>query len=87
MQLHHVNNFAVQMVDLLTDLLDNEEVEYDKVLFDSEIGIAGLGEEPFVSSYIARRDVGAYTCDHRVWIQEFSYLQCMLCMPELFFVR
>ena len=31
-------------------LLDRDGVEYNEKLFDTERGIAGLGDEPFVSS-------------------------------------
>ncbi len=36
---------------LLKDLLNEGGVEYNEKLFDSDMGIAGLGSDLFVSTY------------------------------------
>ena len=38
------------MMDLLKDLLDESKVEYNERRFDSDVGLTGLGANPFVSS-------------------------------------
>ena len=38
-------------MDRLKDLLDRDGVEYNEKLFDTDKGITGLGDEPFVRRY------------------------------------
>ena len=40
---------CLQTIDTLIVLLQRDEVEYSMNLFNTDDGIAGLGDEPFVS--------------------------------------
>ena len=42
-------NEYVQTYGRLKELLDRDNIEYDERKFETEDGIAGLGERPFVS--------------------------------------
>lgn len=44
-------NFVMQTMDLLKQMLDTINVTYDERIFESEVGIANLQPEPFVSDY------------------------------------
>ena len=44
-------HFVMQTMDLLKQMLDTINVTYDERIFESEVGIADLQPEPFVSDY------------------------------------
>ncbi len=46
---------ALQTVDRLKYFLDSEGVEYNELLFDTNVGISDLGPNPFVCSTIILR--------------------------------
>ena len=43
-------NIIIQTYGRLKELLNSDNIEYDERKFETEDGIAGLGERPFVSS-------------------------------------
>ena len=90
-------HFVMQTMDLLKQMLDTINVTCDERIFESEVGIADLQPEPFVSDY--KTLISLIHCvlflsydhtilhTHRIPTSEYTSLQPILHMQDHCCVR
>ena len=79
-------------MDRLKRQLDDINVTYTEKIFETENGIAELGTEPFVSHQTLiiqyyNHEMWSHHLTHRIPASEYTSLQPMLCMQDLYCAR